>query len=288
MNKILELKNVTKEYDDFKIDNISFSLEKGYVMGFIGPNGAGKTTTIKLIMNLLKMKSGSINIFGLDSVKDEKEIKNRIGFVYETNIYSELMSIEKTAKLIAPFYTDWSWDAFNKYTDSFGIDKKKKLRKLSKGMLMKCALAIALSHNADLLLLDEPTSGLDPIARNELLEILYSIIQDENKSILFSTHITSDLEKISDYLTFINEGKILFSEKYKDIIEKYKLIKLPKDLYSEIDKKDLIGERKCKFGVEALSGEFSKLQKKFGEKIVVENPNIEDIMIYLSQNKVEG
>ncbi|EET84215.1 ABC transporter related protein [Clostridium carboxidivorans P7] len=185
MSNILEIKNLRKEYKGFTLDNINFNLPKGFIMGFIGPNGAGKSTTIKLIMNLIKKNSGEIKIFGLDNIKNEKDIKQKIGFVYDENYFYEELTLTEMKNLIAPFYKNWNNAAFNKYMSDFNLPEKKKVKELSKGMKMKFSLAIALSHKAELIIMDEPTSGLDPIFRSEMLDILYSIIQDENKGILF-------------------------------------------------------------------------------------------------------
>ena len=202
---MLEINNLSKEfYEGFKLDNISFKLEPGYIMGFIGPNGSGKSTAIKLIMNLLKKDSGEIKIFGKDNIKSEIEIKDRIGFVYDEPYFYDNLTINHMKNIIAPFYSKWDDDLFQKYLRDFELGNDYKIKKLSKGMKMKFALAIALSHHAELIIMDEPTSGLDPIFRREILDILHNIIQDENTSIFFSTHITTDLEKIADYITYIN------------------------------------------------------------------------------------
>ena len=194
MKYLLELNGVTKKYKEFQLNNLSFNLEKGYIMGFIGPNGAGKSTTIKLIMNLIKKDSGEIKIFGKDYQKEETAIKERIGFVYDENYFYEELTILEMKNIIAPFYKNWDEKTFQKYIKEFNLSLKQKIKELSKGMKMKYSLALALSHKADLIIMDEPTSGLDPIVRNELLEILYDLIQDEEKGILFSTHNTTDLE----------------------------------------------------------------------------------------------
>ena len=172
MNKILEINNVEKSFDGFKLDKINFSLNKGYIMGFIGPNGAGKTTTIRLIMNLLKKNSGDIKIFGMDNVADEVAIKDRIGFVYEESNFYEHLTVKKMKEIIAPFYSRWDDEKFNEYCDIFTLLQRKKIKDLSKGTKMKFSLAVALSHNAELLILDEPTSGLDPVFRDKLMDIL--------------------------------------------------------------------------------------------------------------------
>lgn len=280
MDKILEVNNLRKEYKYFTLNNISFSLQRGYIMGFIGPNGAGKSTTIKLIMNLIHRNQGTIKIFGLDNIKHEKEIKDRIGFVYDENYYYEELTMDTMKKIVMPFYSKWDDDAFNKYMKDFDLNPKKKIKELSKGMKMKFALAIALSHNAELIIMDEPTSGLDPVFRREILDILYSIIQDESKSIFFSTHITTDLEKIADYITFINEGSIVFSKTKDDIMESYGIVKGGLELLNGSSRKEFLGIRENAFGFEALTDDQNKVKKLFGDKVVIEKPSLEDIMIY--------
>ncbi|MFD3158117.1 ABC transporter ATP-binding protein [Haloimpatiens sp. FM7330] len=280
MENILEVKNLRKEYDTFTLNNISFNLKKGYIMGFIGPNGAGKSTTIKLIMNLIRKNSGEIKLFGLDNVKNEKEIKNRIGFVYDENYYYGELSIENNKKIIAPFYKNWDDNMFKHYLKEFNLNPKKKIKQLSKGMKMKFSLAVALSHNADLIIMDEPTSGLDPVFRSEILDILYSLIQDENKSIFFSTHITTDLDKIADYITFINKGNIVFSQPKDDILENYRIIKGGLELLNEENKKQFVSIRKNSFGFEALTNNIQQVKKIFKNNILIEKPTLEDIMVY--------
>jgi len=276
MEKILEIKDISKKYNDFALDNVSFNLDRGYVMGFIGPNGAGKSTTIKLIMNLIRKDSGYIKVFGLDSVKDEKEIKELLFFSY---FYEEL-TCESMKKIIAPFYKRWDEKLYKKYMDEFSLPRDKKIKELSKGMRMKYSIILALSHNAELIIMDEPTSGLDPVVRAEILDIFRDIIQDENKSLIFSSHITMDLEKIADYITFINNGKIVFSEEKDSIIESYGIVKGDKDLLDRDIEKEFIGVKKNKFGFEALTSNKEKTKKIFGNKVIIERPTIDDIMVY--------
>ena len=277
---MLEVKNLTKKFKTFELDNVSFKLEPGYIMGFIGPNGAGKSTTIKLIMNLLKKDSGEIKVFNKDNIEFEKEIKNRIGFVYDESYFYEDLSINQMKNIVASFYKEWNNELFNKYMKDFDLDPKQKIKKLSKGMKMKFSLALALSHNADLIIMDEPTSGLDPVFRREILDILYDIIQDEKKSIFFSTHITTDLEKIADYITFINDGKIVFSKSKDEILESYGIIKGEKNLLDNDVRKEFIGIRETKVGFEGLTENSQKLKKLFGNEILIERPTLEDIMVY--------
>ncbi|MEG0671409.1 ABC transporter ATP-binding protein [Clostridium sp.] len=286
MEHILEITNVIKAYKEFKLDNISFKLEKGYIMGFIGENGAGKTTTIKLIMNLIRKDYGDIKIFGKDNVKFEREIKERIGFVYDDCFYYENLSIKDNSKIISNFYKKWDWSTFNKYITKFGLNEKQKVKELSKGMKMKFAIALALSHNAEFLILDEPTSGLDPVMRRQVLDILQEVIQDENVGILISSHITSDLEKIADYITYINKGKIIFSKPTQDIIEEYSIIKGDKNLLSDEDKILLYGLRNTDYGFEGLTKDVGVFTKRFKGKLIVEKPSLEEVMIFINRGKV--
>lgn len=280
INSILEVNNLKKTYKDFTLNNISFTLERGYIMGFIGPNGAGKSTTIKLIMNLLHKDNGDIKIFGLDNLKHEKEVKNRIGFVYDENYYYEDLTMESMKKIISPFYSKWDEVSFKEYMKEFDLDPKKKIKTLSKGMKMKFSLAIALSHNAELIIMDEPTSGLDPVFRREILDILYSLIQDENKSVFFSTHITTDLEKIADYITFINNGNIVFSKPKDEILESYGIVKGGLELLDNSTRKEFISINENRFGFEALSNDIGRIKRLFRNEVIIEKPSLEDIMVY--------
>ncbi|MEG6569673.1 phenol-soluble modulin export ABC transporter ATP-binding protein PmtA [Thermoanaerobacterium thermosaccharolyticum] len=280
MEPILEVKNLRKNYKDFSLRDVSFKLDRGYIMGFIGQNGAGKSTTIKLIMNLLKRDGGEINIFGKDNIKHEIEVKNKIGFVYDECYFYEELTVLEMKEIIAPFYKEWDDDLFNKYIKEFDIPPKKKIKDLSKGMKMKFSLAIALSHNADLLIMDEPTSGLDPVVRSEILDILSDTIQDENKSVFFSTHITSDLDKIADYIILIDNGEIVLSAAKDDILDNYGLVKGSKELIDSEIKKNFVGININKYGFEGLAYNKNKVKRIFGEKVVIEKPTLEDIMLY--------
>lgn len=280
MEKILELENVSKSFKDFSLKNINFSLERGYIMGFIGPNGAGKSTTIKLMMNLLKKESGVIKIFGLDHVRHEISIKERIGFVYDANHFYEELTVQEMKNMIRPFYKNWAEGLFLQYVKEFNLPLKKQIKHLSKGMKMKFSLAIALSHHAELLIMDEPTSGLDPLIRHELLEILQSLMEDENKSVFFSTHITSDLDKIADYITFINNGEIVLSQTKDELLEEYCIIKGNKEQLHKVGAELFVGIKENHFGFEALSNRKKDVLKSFGDSVLIEKPTLEDIMIY--------
>jgi len=277
---IIEITNLRKNFKDFSLRDINLSLEEGFIMGFIGPNGAGKSTTIKLMMNLLKKDGGEIKLFGLDHLDYEREIKNRIGFVYDENHFYEELTVTEMKNIIAPLYQKWDPGLFSKFVCDFDLPVKKKIKDLSKGMKMKFSLAVALSHHADLILMDEPTSGLDPLIRRELLEILSEIIQDENKGVFFSTHITSDLDRIADYVTLIHQGEIVFSVPKDQILDNYGLVKGERELLNIDIKKHFIGLKENQFGFEALVKEKREIKKKYGEKVLIERPTLEDVMLY--------
>ncbi|UNC91073.1 ABC transporter ATP-binding protein [Candidatus Contubernalis alkaliaceticus] len=285
MENLLQINNLNKSFSDFSLKNISFSLDKGYIMGFIGPNGSGKSTTVKLIMNLIRKDSGEIKIFGLDHIEHEKKVKEKIGFVYDQNHYYEELRIEEMKRIISRFYNSWQEETFKRYMKIFNLKPQQKIKELSKGMKMKFSLAAALSHDADFIIMDEPTSGLDPIVRCEFLDILYTIIQDENKAILFSSHITADLDTIADYITFINDGELVFSKPKDDVLEEYRIIKGGNDILTDSLKKLVVGIREGKFGFEALTKNISELKKLCKDNIIVEKPTLDDIMVYTVRGK---
>lgn len=279
-DSILSVDKLTKHYKNFSLENVSFQLPRGYIMGFIGPNGSGKSTTIKLIMNLLRRDSGQIKVFGLDNLRDELTIKNRIGFVYDENHYYDELAIREMAKFVASFYTHWETSTFDKYLKEFDLNPKQKIKELSKGMKMKFSLALALSHKAELLIMDEPTAGLDPLVRAELLDILSSLIQDERKSVFFSTHITSDLDKIADFITFLHNGKIVVSAPKDDLLEKYSIVKGANNLITEETKPLFIGIKTKQFGFEGLVRDKKEAHRLFNERAILEKPTLEEIMLY--------
>lgn len=281
MNNVLEINNITKDYKKFKIDNISFNLPKGYIMGFIGANGAGKTTTIKLILNMIKRDSGEIKVFGLDNIREEENIKEQIGVVFDECYYLEDWTLNDVEKAVSMFYKNWNSSIYEKYLKEFNLARDKKVKDLSRGMRMKLMIAVAFSHEAKLLILDEPTSGLDPVARDEFLDILRDYIEDEEKSVIFSSHITSDIEKIADYITYINNGKIIFTGEKDEFLEKYCIIKGGKEDITESQKKEIIGLRIHSTGFEGLI----ELKKAvgFSSKVIIEKASLDEIMIYMNK-----
>lgn len=279
MDNILYVDNLCKKYKNFKLNNVSLKLPKGFIMGLIGENGAGKTTLIKLIMNLVKKDSGDIKIFDKDNVKFEREIKDRIGFVYDEVCYYDHMSLKENGNMVSMLYSKWDKDKFNYYLNKFELNKDKKLKELSKGMRMKFSLCIALSHGAEFIIMDEPTVGLDPVVRSEVLEELQSLMENENMGVLISTHITSDLERIADYITFIKDGSIVFSKPKDEIMEAYKIIKGDCNILTKEVEKHFEGISKNRFGFEGLTSQVDKVREILGDNIVVDRATIEDIMI---------
>lgn len=285
MSYILEINRLTKRYPHFALQDVTFSLERGYIMGFIGPNGAGKSTTIKLIMNLIKKDSGEIRLFGLDHLQHELEVKEKIGFVYDENPYYEELTGEEMKQLVRPFYRRWDEATFRMYSEQFQLPLKRPIRQLSKGMKMKLALAIALSHQPELLIMDEPTSGLDPLVRVELLEILQSVVEDEHRSVFFSTHITSDLEKVADYITLIHEGKILFCQPKDVLLEEYCIVKGSREKLQEWGREGFVGIQENRYGFEGLYANKQEACRRFGDSVLIERPTLEEIMVYMTRKR---
>ncbi|MHB8062480.1 MAG: ABC transporter ATP-binding protein [Ruminiclostridium sp.] len=248
----LKIKDLSKEYEGFSLKNLSFALPQGYIMGLIGPNGAGKTTTIKLMLNMLKKTVGEITILGLDSVADQNKIKESIGAVFDANYFVQDWTVKEVERYIGIFYSTWDSSKFKAMIDRFGLNPNKKVKELSRGMQMKLMLSCAFSHDAKLLILDEPTSGLDPVARDELLDILLEFISDGQRSVLFSTHITSDLDKIADYITFINNGELIYTGAKDEFVDSFRLVKGGKNDITTEQEKKIMGIRKYSTGFEGL------------------------------------
>lgn len=280
MENVIELQNVNKAFKGFELKDISISVKKGFVTGFIGGNGVGKSTTIKLIMNLLQPDSGEVSLFGLNYKKHEKEIKQRIGFVFDNNILYENITLSDMRKIIKPAYQNWDDTIFHQYVNLFELPLKKQIKTFSKGMMMKASLTFALSHHADLIIMDEPTSGLDPIFRRELLDILHDIMQDGEKTIFFSTHITTDLDRIADYITFIHNGQHIFTKEHYKIEEDYAIVKGETNLLDRDTEQEFIGIRRSNLGFEALTTNKLRTESIFGETVIFEKPTLEDIMLY--------
>ncbi|APQ96888.1 ABC transporter ATP-binding protein [Clostridium botulinum] len=278
MNNILEVTGLKKVYKDFNLSDISFSLQEDCITGFIGVNGAGKTTTLRAILNLISKESGLIKFFGKDMQTNEKELKNRIGIVLDDGCFYDELSMSEMKSIIAPAYSTWSEGDYKAYMERFNLNPHQKISALSKGMRMKFALALALSHSADLLIMDEPTSGLDPLIRSQLMEILTDYMNQGGKNVFFSTHVTSDLDKIADMLILIDNGKILFEEEKDTLIDNHRLVKGDTKYLNEETRKLFLNIQESSFGFTGLTKQLDLVQKSM-RNILVERPSIEDIML---------
>ena len=263
MENILEVKNLTKKYPGFELKNLKFNLPKGMIMGLIGENGAGKTTTNKVILGILQNYEGEIKIFGLDSKKEEDKIKENIGVVLDDMFFPEILNPQDIDKIMKDIYSNWDHDLYYKYLNDFNLPKNKQVKTLSKGMRKKLEIAVALSHHPKLLILDEPTSGLDPIARSEVIDIFQDFIQNEECSILLSSHITSDLEHIADYITFINNGEIILTKTKDELLDKYGIVKCKEQDFKKIIKKDYLRYRRKPHEYEVLVENKALFKQKY-------------------------
>lgn len=276
---MLKVTNLCKTYPTFYLDNVTFELPKGYIMGFLGTNGAGKTTTLKSMLNIVHPDSGTVEILGKNMQNNELEIKQNTGFMLGSFEYFPKATLSDITKVYSNFYTNWNESKYREYLKRFDLNETKKVTELSAGMKVKYGLALALSHGAKLLILDEPTSGLDPIARDDLLDLFREIIGDGKTSILFSTHITSDLDKCADFILMIKKGKIIANDTKDNLINNYALISGKKaDLTEELCAK-MVGYKKHNLNFKGLIAR-ENLPKT--SDLVVEKPNLEDIMVYFN------
>jgi len=283
MNNALEVENVCKIYPDFRLNAISFTLPAGYIMGFVGQNGAGKTTTIRCILNMAVRESGEIKIFGLDNIRDELAVKQELAAVFDEIFFVDTWRVREVEKAIQGFYSQWDSERYAGFLKKFELPPHKQVKDLSRGMKMKLMLAVAMSHGAKLLLLDEPTSGLDPVARDELLDILRDYIADGEKSVFFSTHITSDLERIADFITLIDHGHIFYTGTKDGLLEHFCIVRGGQaDLSGELQKK-LIGLSRNSTGFNGmLRAEDAKM---LPSSVVTEQPAIDEILVYISKEE---
>ena len=285
MENILEIKSLRKKYDGFELKNISLRLPKGMIMGLIGENGAGKTTTIKSILNLINIDRGEIKVFELNVKENERKIKEDVGVVLDDSFFSEYLNPVDINKIMKKIYKNWDEKLYFKYLEDFKLPKNKISKEFSSGMKMKLKIAVALSHHPKLLILDEPTSGLDPVARNEILDIFQDFIQNGENSIFVSSHITSDLEHIADYITFINDGEIVLSKTRDELLEKYGVVKCSKSEFEKIDKNDYVKFKVNRYEYDVLVEDKSKFKRKYDFKII-DKPTLDDIMlIYIKGEK---
>lgn len=278
MSNILTINNLFKKYNKFELKDININVPKGVIVGFIGENGAGKTTTIKSILNLINIDSGNIKVFDMDYKRQEKDIKEKIGVVLDNSFLSEQLTPDDINKIMKRMYKTWDENLFYQYLDNFNLPKDKMSKDYSSGMLMKLKIITALSHHPELLILDEPTSGLDPIARSEILDLFQEFIQDENHSVFVSSHITTDLEHIADYIIFISNGEIILNEEKDKLLDNYGIVKCTNEDFANISKSDYIKYKKNKYEYEILVEDKNNFKKKYNIQ-TIDKATLEDIML---------
>ncbi len=281
MNNAIEIKNLKKDYSpNFILGPIDLNISSGSIVGLIGENGVGKTTLIKLILNIIKKETGSIRIFGKDLEEEESSIKEDIGVVLDKMFFPEILSPTDINLVMKDMYKNWDEELYFRYLDQFKLQKNKTIKNMSKGMQKKLEIATALAHKPKLLILDEATSGLDPVVRNEILDVFFDFVQDENHTILLSTHITSDLEHIADKIIFINDGKIILNEDCNKIIDDYGILKCDIDKFNNISKEDIISYKKNKYNYDILVNDKSKMIKKYKD-MVIDKINLDELMVLM-------
>ena len=281
MNKVVEIKNLVKRYDDnFQLGELSLDIPAGEIIGLIGENGAGKTTLIKSILDILIINKGEIKIFGKNLKNKEINIKEDIGVVLDNSFFPEVLNAKDINSIMQSIYKTWDSKLYYDYLEKFNIPITSSIKKLSKGMKKKLEIATALAHKPKLLILDEPTSGLDPVVRNEVLDIFLKFIEDEEHTILFSTHITSDLEHIADEIVFIDNGKVLLNKSKDDILDNYGILKCSEEEFNKIDKNDCVTYKKNKYNYEILVSDKEKVGKKY-KNMVVDKITLEELMVIM-------
>lgn len=280
MKKILEVKNLNKKYPSFELKNVSFVIEEKSIVGFIGTNGSGKSTTIKAILGLIKSSYESILFDGEAITKNPVDVKNQLGVVLDDGYFYETLKMKEMKHIVAKAYRNWDEDEYKKLMTKFGLDENQKISTLSKGMKMKFSIAIALAHHARLIIMDEPTSGLDPLVRNEFDGIIRDIVEEEGCSVLFSTHITSDLEKVADYITFIHNGKLIMTVSKNDLAYNYAVMRCKESQFLTVDPNDILAYRKRDFQIDVLVSNGKEAQRKY-KGVVIDHVSVDEIMLLL-------
>lgn len=278
MEQALEIRGLTKHYSGFSLENVTLSLPQGCVMGLIGENGAGKSTTIKLILDLVQKDTGEIRVLGKDLAAEGSAFREQLGVVMDECNFPGMMKLGEAGRMMRMCYRTWDQGRFEQYVKKFALPMDRYVKDFSRGMKMKLSIAVALSHASRLLILDEATSGLDPVVRDEILDIFLEFMQDETHSIFISSHILSDLEKICDYVTFLHEGRVVFSEEKETLLEKYAVVKCSAAEMAALDPRAVVAKRENSFGVEALV-----LRSRAPESFVQDPASIEDIMVYYTR-----
>lgn len=282
MENILELQEISKSFpkSNFTLDKLSFSLPYGTILGFVGENGAGKTTTIGCILNTVKKDSGIVKLFGREMQDCDTDIREKIGVVYDGDNFPGFWTAKQLSEVMGGIYTQWDNALFQKYLEEFHLPAKQKIKDYSRGMTMKLAIAAALSHHPQLLILDEATSGLDPVMRDEMLDVFLDFVQEESHSILLSSHITSDLEKVADYITFIHNGKLIMTVSKNDLAYNYAVMRCKESQFLALDPNDIIAWRKRDFQIDVLVSNGKEAQRKYKDS-VVDHVSVDEIMLLL-------
>lgn len=286
MENILELQNLSKSYpkSEFTLDRISFSLPYGSILGFVGENGAGKTTTIGCILNTIRKDSGTVKLFGKEMEDEDTDIREKIGVVYDGDNFPGFWTAGQLSKVMAGLFMNWDQALFQKYMEDFQLPLKQKIKHYSKGMTMKLAIAAALSHHPQLLILDEATSGLDPVMRDDMLDVFLEFVQEENHSILLSSHITSDLEKVADYITFIHRGRIILTAPKDDLVYRYAVMRCRERQFQAVDREDVLAYRKRDTQIDVLVADGREAQRKYKD-VVVDHTSVDEIMLLLAKGE---
>ena len=282
MENILELQQVSKTFakSNFTLNNMSFSLPYGAILGFVGENGAGKTTTIGCILNTIAKDGGSVKLFGREMLDADTDIREKIGVVYDGDNFPGHWTAEQLSKIMQGVYTNWDDKLFRRYLKDFQLPPRQRIKHYSRGMTMKLAIAAALAHHPQLLILDEATSGLDPIMRDEMLDIFLDFVQEEDHSILLSSHITSDLEKVADYITFIHNGSLIMTVSKNDLVYHYAVMRCKESQFLSLDRSDIIAYRKRDFQIDVLVSDGKEAQRKYRD-VIVDNVSLDEIMVLL-------
>lgn len=286
MENILELQNLSKSYakSDFALDQISFSLPYGSILGFVGENGAGKTTTIGCILNTLRKDGGTVKLFGKEMGDEDTDIREKIGVIYDGDNFPGFWTARQLSKVMAGLFRNWDQALFQKYLEDFQLPPKQKIKFYSKGMTMKLAIAAALSHHPELLILDEATSGLDPVMRDDMLDVFLEFVQEENHSILLSSHITSDLEKVADYITFIHKGRLILTAPKDDLVYRYAVMRCRENQFQAVDREDVLAYRKRDMQIDVLVSDGREAQRKYKD-VVVDHTSVDEIMLLLAKGE---
>ena len=275
---ILEIRHLSKDYGTFRLEDVSFSLPRGVIMGLIGENGAGKSTTINCILGEVQKSGGEITLFGQAQTASEKENKDRIGVVFDENHFPDLFTPKELGQVMAGVYSHWDWAAYHAFLARFSLREDQKIKDFSKGMKVKLAFAVALSHGAELLILDEATSGLDPIVRDEVLDLLLDFVQDERHGVLVSSHITSDLEKVADYIVFLHQGRVVFCKPKDELRYRYGVLRCGQAQFADLDPADMVACRRQDYEWEVLVADRDAARRKY-PKAVVDPATMDEIML---------